>query len=83
MGIIDSAWYRFKCPQCGTTETVVAHDYGSSFGGSRWQTLGAPPSFEIVSTGGGREEPEVTAARCKTCEVAALFDSGYGTSPRD
>jgi len=81
MGIIDSTWFQFTCPNCGTMETVVAHDKGSSFGGSAWQTLSAPSSFVIVATGGGRAEPEVTSASCTRCGMRANVDTGYGSSP--
>jgi predicted RNA-binding Zn-ribbon protein involved in translation (DUF1610 family) len=81
MGIIDSTWFRFTCPKCGTNETVVVHDKGSGWSGSAWGTIRPLTRFDVTATGGGKEEPEVKTATCKTCGVPATVDTGYGTSP--
>lgn len=77
MGTIDSLTITLTCPQCTRTESARILDKGSTWSGSHWQ-VPSFRSFEAVVTGGGKQEPEVTAT-CPECEVAAKVSERYGT----
>ena len=78
MGIIDKTTYRLSCPACGTEETASVLDKGSGWGGSHWQSGVSFSSFDTSWSGGVKQEPKLTSAKCKRCGGAAQVASGYG-----
>jgi hypothetical protein len=82
MGIIDSVWFRFTCPECGAEESTLVHDKGSGWRGSSWGVVSDTPGFTVSATGGGTTEPQVTSAVCKKCGGSAAVETGYGRPPK-
>lgn len=78
MGIIDSKIFVLKCQKCGIKESAKVLDKGSSWGGSSWEGRPDYSKFETQWTGGGKEEPELLSAKCKTCGQQAKVESCYG-----
>jgi len=83
MGTQDKIWSKMKCNNCEITETISASDKGSGWGGSYWNGYGDSASFNIKTSGGGEETPEVIKAICKECGNEALIESKYCLSRPD
>jgi len=71
VGIIDKTTYSLTCPQCGAAATANVLDKGSNWSGSHWQSGATFERFETSWSGGGSTEPDLIAATCKQCGVAA------------
>ena len=78
MGISDSKWLKMTCEICGTSETVIANDHGSQWSPPHWHAPTSAQKFTVVSTGGGKAEPEIQSAICKQCLQPASVNTGYG-----
>jgi hypothetical protein len=77
VGFIDQTTFKLSCPKCGAAESVKVLDQGSNWSGSHWQSSGKLDKFEAQWKGGGKEEPEITSAACKSCGSKANVQSGY------
>jgi hypothetical protein len=67
MGIYDDTSETLECPNCTTTETLIARDYGNHWSGSYWHMFGKSLKFEIETTGGEKVMPSIVSAKCKGC----------------
>lgn len=77
MGTLDSAWIRLSCKKCGITEDKRYSDKGSMWSGSCWNDIPAFEDFDIESTPGGKQEPEIISAKCAACGETADKEHGY------
>ncbi len=78
MGSIDKTSYSLICPECGAKESASVLDKGSGWSGSSWQSGASFSRFDTSWEGGGHEEPRLTSAFCKICNVSASIKSGFG-----
>ena len=76
MGAVDRIWFKFTCPKCGKSDIETATDSGRDR--QNWGTISSGEFFTVASTGGRRDEPDVTSAECKDCKVPAKIESKYG-----
>ena len=67
MGVIDSKIFILSCPKCNEKEEQKVLDKGSGWEGSSWPFTVNFNKFDIEFQGGGKEDPEITFARCKNC----------------
>lgn len=72
MGIIDTTKFTVTCPTCGLIETVSVHQKGSAYN-PYWQDGSEMKQFETEWTGGGKDEPTIRKATCRTCGVEAVM----------
>lgn len=78
MGIIDSVTYKITCRECEIEEVVKILDKGSNWGGSHWRWPSELSKFiGSWEGGGGKQEPELRTAACKTCGKAAAISKNY------
>jgi hypothetical protein len=71
MGIIDTTKFTITCPKCGIIESVSVHQKGSSYN-PYWQDGAEAKKFDLTWTGGDKEEPKITSAKCKACGSEAI-----------
>jgi predicted RNA-binding Zn-ribbon protein involved in translation (DUF1610 family) len=67
MGIIDKTQYEFECPNCKIKEQVRILDKGSEWSGSHWQNGPSLNKFDVIWSGGEKEEPCIENKKCKKC----------------
>lgn len=67
MGTIDKTTHKLSCEDCGITEDASVLDKGSGWGGSHWQSGTSFENFSTTWSGGGKEEPVIVEAKCKSC----------------
>ena len=83
MGIIDSTYYRLSCAKCEMSETIGAHEKGSSFGSSGWQELSSSEFFNVVNSNERpSSSPEVDSASCKSCGESAKVENHMWSKPK-
>jgi transcription elongation factor Elf1 len=70
MGIIDTTKYTVTCPNCGLMENVSVHQKGSAYN-AYWQDGAEMQRFDTKWIGGGKEEPKIQRATCRTCGAFA------------
>lgn len=73
MGVIDRLWIKVTCTECGSSETSSARDTGSNWSGSHWGNIGKFEQFQVVATGGGKDESKIISAKCKACGGATVL----------
>lgn len=71
MGISDTTTYELTCKTCAKVETQKVFDYGSGWRGPSWRPGADFEGFTTRWTGGGKTEPVLEEAQCKTCLNAA------------
>ena len=71
MGIIDTTKFTVTCPKCGLIEDVKVHQKGSAYN-PYWQGGSEMKNFEIEWIGGGRDEPKISSAKCRSCGGKAV-----------
>lgn len=67
MGLIDETSFTLSCPKCRTSESHKVLDKGSRWGGPHWQSAVAFEHFHVQWKGGGKEEPIIVSASCRSC----------------
>lgn len=70
MGIIDSKSYSLHCPSCNTSEISKAHDKGSTWSGSSWQSRADFKHFETKWVGEEINPSKLIEAKCRSCGFA-------------
>jgi len=79
MGIIDQKCFTVACPTCGSSESATISDKGSGWSGSSWGSHTQLKKFDAIWEGGGKSEPEIKTATCKSCGTTANVESRYTT----
>jgi len=76
MGVNDKLWVKLTCSSCDVSETSTALDKG--YNNPSWGNIEQFEKFIAINSGGGKQEPEVVSAKCKTCGAIAIIESKYG-----
>lgn len=72
MSVIDKTTHTLKCLECGVSESKSVLDKGSEWSGSSWQSGPSFSNFAVEwSSEGGKIEPRITSATCKSCKISA------------
>ena len=72
MSVIDKTTHTLKCQECGISESTSVLDKGSEWSNSSWQSGPLFSDFTVEwSSEGGKIEPRITSATCKSCNISA------------
>ena len=71
MGFLDETEKELLCKSCGVKETITVVDKGSMWDGSFW-TVPNSQHFDIDWKGGGRLEPQIVKAVCRSCGIIVI-----------
>ncbi len=83
MGVIDSTFFRIRCPQCETINIAEAHQRGSNWSPGSWGSIRGGGDFELTIKDDDVTGPDIVSAECTLCGVAAKIETRGFAKPKD
>ncbi|WP_156882869.1 hypothetical protein [Rhodovulum sp. P5] len=83
MGIIDSTYFRIRCPQCGTVNIAETHQRGSNWSPGSWGSISGGGDFSLSVKDDDVSGPDIVSATCKQCGEAAEVELHGFAKPKD